>query len=250
MLTLAGALGCRSPRASEPERTIHTGRPAAQPTEAAHIPEPSDSRPVIVAFGDSLTAGYGAEAGRSYPDFLQKLLDDRHYEYRILNLGISGNTTKDGVERLKDVLAQKPAIVIVEFGGNDGLRGLPIESTRDNLDDIVRRLQGAGVQVVLAGITLPPNYGADYIDQFNKTYVFIARKHKLPLLPFLLRGAYGVPGSMQEDQIHATAQGNQQVARNVFELLTPLLEKPRSKGPRRAPPRVGTMSPPRAYRLQ
>jgi acyl-CoA thioesterase I len=186
---------------------------------------PLDTRPVIVCFGDSLTAGYGADPGHSYPDYLQQALDARGYHYRIVNQGISGNTTKDGVDRLKDVLALKPALVIVEFGGNDGLRGLPITATRQNLDTIVSTLTQAHIRVFLAGITLPPNYGPDYIQQVNDTYTLLARKYRVPLLTFLLRDAYGKPGMIQEDGIHATARGNEQVAHTLVPLITPLLKK-------------------------
>jgi acyl-CoA thioesterase I len=184
-----------------------------------------DDRPVIVAFGDSLTAGYGTDAGNSYPDFLEKNLNAKGFHYHVINAGVSGNTTKDGLDRLDDVLALKPALVIVAFGGNDGLRGLPIDSTRKNLDQIVSTLQHAGTKVVLGGITLPPNYGADYIHHFNETYVLLARQYHVPLLPFLLQNVYGATGSMQADGIHATAQGNQQVARNLLPLVTPWLHK-------------------------
>jgi acyl-CoA thioesterase-1 len=183
------------------------------------------SSPVIVCFGDSLTAGHGVTAGQTYPDYLQRDLDSRGYTYRVVNKGIDGNTTKDGVERLKDVLALHPQIVVVEFGGNDGLRGLPIAVTRQNLDQIVSTLLKTGTKVVLAGITLPPNYGPDYIQQFNETYTMLAHKYKVPLIPFLLKNVYGTPGSMQEDGIHATDKGNQQVALNVLEALMPLLHK-------------------------
>lgn len=185
----------------------------------------NDTRPAIVAFGDSLTAGYGADQGNSYPDYLQKLLDSRNLKYRVVNMGISGNTTKDGLDRVKDVVALKPAIVVVEFGGNDGLRGVPITSTRQNLDAIVHELKQNNIAVVLAGITMPPNYGPVYVDQFNQTYVEIAEKYKVPMMPFILKGVYGEAGSMQADGIHATAQGNQQVAKNILDLLDPLLKK-------------------------
>ena len=181
---------------------------------------------MIIAFGDSLTAGYGADTGDSYPDYLQKDLDARGYHYQVINQGVSGNTTKDGVDRLQDALRLKPVLVIVAFGGNDGLRGLPIASTRANLDQIVSTLMRSGARVVLGGITLPPNYGSDYILQFNKSYVLLAAKYHVPLLPFLLQGVYGVPDSMQLDGIHATAQGNAQVAKNLLPLLIPLLKKP------------------------
>jgi acyl-CoA thioesterase I len=182
-------------------------------------------RPVIVCFGDSLTAGHGVTAGQTYPDYLQRDLDSHGYSYHVVNKGIDGNTTKDGVDRLKDVLVLHPQIVVVEFGGNDGLRGLPISVTRQNLDQIVSTLLQDKVKVVLAGITLPPNYGQDYIQQFNETYATLARKYKVPLLSFLFKNVYGVPGSMQQDGIHATENGNQQVALNVLQLLQPLLRK-------------------------
>jgi acyl-CoA thioesterase-1 len=184
-----------------------------------------DKRPVIVAFGDSLTAGYGTNPGESYPDDLQRDLDARGYNYHVVNQGVSGNTTKDGVERLPAVLALHPQVVIVAFGGNDGLRGLPITSTRENLSTIVKTLKESGAKIVLGGITLPPNYGPDYIQQFNDTYTLLAKQFHAPMLPFLLKGVYGVPGGMQVDGIHATASGNKTVAENLLPLLLPLLHK-------------------------
>jgi acyl-CoA thioesterase-1 len=192
---------------------------------AAEAAKQKDDRPVLVCFGDSLTAGLGTDPGQSYPDYLQADLDKLHYHYRVVNQGISGNTTKDGVERLPDVLALHPAVAVVEFGGNDGLRGLPIEDTRANLDRIVGTLKGAGIKVALAGITLPPDYGPDYIQQFNETYQVLAKKYRVPMLPFLLSNVYGVPGMMQADRTHATAKGNAVVARNVVPLILPLLKK-------------------------
>ena len=221
-LLFAGCLlaGCQS-KAPEP------ATPAAPETATAAVPpaETTDARPVIIAFGDSLTAGYGADTGDSYPDYLQKDLNAQGYRYQVVNQGISGNTTKDGVDRLEDALRLKPVLVIVAFGGNDGLRGLPIASTRENLDQIVSTLLHAGTKVVLGGITLPPNYGADYIKQFNQTYALLAKKYRVPMLPFLLQGVYGVPGAMQADGIHATADGNAQVAKNLLPLIVPLLKK-------------------------
>jgi acyl-CoA thioesterase I len=209
--------GCKGKSTPAPEAAT----PAAAPAESN--PQAHDDRPVIVAFGDSLTAGYGTDAGNSYPDFLEKDLNGEGFHYHVVNAGISGNTTKDGLDRLDDVLALRPVLAIVAFGGNDGLRGLPIASTRRNLDQIVATLRRAGIKVVLGGITLPPNYGPDYIRQFNETYAMLARQYHVPLLPFLLKDVYGVPGGMQADGIHATAHGNQQVARNLLPLITPLL---------------------------
>lgn len=225
--------GCRSsqpPPASQPAETQpEPSQAASSPEASANQPEqPSlekDPRARIVCFGDSLTAGYGTEPGQAYPDFLQADLDRKGYSYRVVNAGISGNTTKDGVERVDRVIAMKPTLVVVEFGGNDGLRGLRIEDTRTNLDKILSALVASGTHVVMAGITLPPDYGPDYIHQFDQTYEILAKKYKVPMLPFLLTGVFGVDGMMQADRTHATAAGNKVVAENVFGLIQPLLTK-------------------------
>lgn len=223
VLSLCLLTGCNS---SHPTPSLQSSIASAPQTPAPQSKAvESDTRPAIVAFGDSLTAGFGADTGQSYPDYLQQSLDSRGYAYHVINAGISGNTTKDGVDRLSEVLAFHPIVVIVAFGGNDGLRGIPIADSRKNLETIVQTLQQAHVKVILGGITLPPNYGADYIAQFNATYQTLARTYHTPLLPFLLKDVYGVPGSMQADGIHATAQGNRQVAKNLLPLLLPLLHK-------------------------
>lgn len=185
----------------------------------------TDSRPVIVAFGDSLTAGFGAEPGLSYPDFLQKELDRRGLAWRVVNSGVSGDTTTDGLNRLPEVLAYRPAMVVLEFGGNDGLRGLPLEITRTNLDRMIDELRKAGARVVLAGMTLPPNYGAEYIRPFEQMYSQLAAKYKIPRIPFLLAGVGGRAALMQRDGLHPTAEGNAIVAQTVFKALQPLLRK-------------------------
>jgi len=223
--------GCRS---NTPATEPSTSGPDTSKNEISPAPVPSvtgsslrdDTRPRIVCFGDSLTAGYGTDADQAYPDFLQTELDHKGYSYRVVNAGVSGNTTKDGVERLQSVLAMKPAIIVVEFGGNDGLRGLRIADTRANLDKIVSTLTASRTKVVMAGITLPPDYGPDYIRQFNETYSILASKYHVPLFPFLLKGVFGVDGMMQADRTHATAQGNKVVAENVLTLIQPLLKKP------------------------
>jgi acyl-CoA thioesterase I len=198
--------------AAWPAQRSHSA-PAAQP----------DNRRIIVAFGDSLTAGYGVETGLSYPDFLQKSLDQAAYRYRVVNAGISGDTTSGGLARVDSVTQLKPAIVVLELGGNDGLRGTPPSATRANLEQIILALQKSGARVILAGITLPPNYGPDYIKSFEAIYTDLAARHKLPLIPFLLQGVAGVPGMMQPDGIHATVKGNEVVARLVMRSLKPLL---------------------------
>jgi acyl-CoA thioesterase-1 len=224
-------LGCHADNTTKPDKRSDSANsapaaesPAESPAATPPPPAVNDKRPLIVCFGDSLTAGYGTELGKSYPDYLQADLDARGYHYRVVNEGISGNTTKDGVERVDSIVAMKPALVVVEFGGNDGLRGLRIEDSRANLDKIVSALKASGTKVVLAGITLPPDYGPDYIKQFNETYALLAKKYNVPLLPFLLKGVFGVDGMMQRDNTHATAEGNKVVANNVLPLVLPQLK--------------------------
>ena len=222
-------LGCRAENPTKDAEQPDTAKSVPADETPLPAPKPSttinDKRPLIVCFGDSLTAGYGTEPGKSYPDYLQADLDAKGYQYRVVNEGVSGNTTKDGVQRVDSIVAMKPAIVIVEFGGNDGLRGFRIEDSRSNLDQIVGTLKAAGAKVVLAGITLPPNYGPDYIKQFNDTYILLAKKYNAPMLPFLLKDVYGIDGMMQSDNTHATAAGNRIVAKNVLPLVLPLLRK-------------------------
>jgi acyl-CoA thioesterase-1 len=208
-------------RQVQPVESADAPSSATQPTPAVT----DDPRPVLVAFGDSLTAGYGADPDRSYPDYLQKELDSRGYHYRVVNEGVSGNTTKDGLSRIDEVISLHPAVVIVAFGGNDGLRGVQPQEMQANLDSIVDTLQKAHARVVLAGITLPPNYGAAYIQRFDGVYPSIAKKYHTPLLPFMLENVWNVPGDMQQDGIHATAAGNAQVARNLLPVIEPLLSK-------------------------
>ncbi len=173
-----------------------------------------------MAFGDSLTAGV---AGRSYPDDLQDLLDAHGDGYRVDNQGVSGDTTTDGLARIENVLAAHPALVLLEFGGNDGLRGVPVASTRENLEQMIQRLQQAKIPVVLLGITLPPNYGVDYVKPFTAMYPQLAKKYHLRFLPFLLIDIYQHPEMMQPDGIHPNGAGNKIVAQDVFKLIQPLL---------------------------
>jgi acyl-CoA thioesterase-1 len=197
--------------------------PAPQTTQQPPEAAPKDDRPAIVAFGDSLSAGFGVDAGQGYPDFLQKELDRRGLRYHVVNAGISGDTSNDGLDRIDHVIALKPAIVIVEFGANDGLRGMPVSTTRANLEQIVAALQKAGARVVLAGMTLPPNYGPDYIRSFERIYPELSAKYKAPLIPFLLEGVAGDNRYMQRDGLHANVEGNRKVAQTVMRTLSPLL---------------------------
>jgi acyl-CoA thioesterase-1 len=234
LLMMTGLAGCG--KETQPaSSTNSTSTAPDQPEEQEAKVKPGtvltiedDGRPVLVAFGNSLTAGFGVDRVFSYPAYLQSLLNSNGYKYRVVNAGISGDTTAGGVTRLPNVVAMKPAVVILELGGNDGLRGLTLQQTRENLETMVRDLQKAKAKVVLAGITLPRNYGPDYIQGFEQIYKDLAAKYKLPFLPFLLEGVAlnaKTANLMQEDGIHATAEGNQIVAENVFQILKPVLTK-------------------------
>jgi len=212
------AIGC----GGKPDESAVEPTPSPAPkAEAAKL----DSRPVIVTFGDSLSAGFGVDAGLAYPDFLQKELDAAGYSYRVINESLSGDTSSGGVSRLDLVLAHKPAVVILELGANDGLRGIPVASTRDNLDQMITAIKAAGAKVLLVGITLPRNYGMDYIREFDRTFPGLAKKHDVALLPFLLESVALNPQLMQKDALHPTGEGNRIVAGNVMKVLKPLLDK-------------------------
>jgi acyl-CoA thioesterase-1 len=186
---------------------------------------PAADRPVLICFGDSITAGYGLQIGQSFPDALQRDLDSRGFHYKVNNQGESGATTKDAVEELRSVLLLHPEVVIVEFGGNDGLRGLPPSETRRNLDAVLTGLENAHIKILLAGITLPPNYGGDYIQSFEQVFRDLAAKHHTPFVPMIYKDMVHVPGAIQADGIHPTAKGSEIIARTLLPVLTPLLRK-------------------------
>jgi len=182
-------------------------------------------RPLLVCYGDSITAGHGLQTAQSFPDALQRDLDRLGYSYTISNQGTSGATTKDAVAGLGVVLRLHPEIVIVEFGGNDGLRGLPLSETRRNLDQVLTTLDNAHIKILLAGITLPPNYGQEYILQFDRLFLDLAAKYHAAIVPMIYKDLVHVPGTIQPDGIHPTAKGSEIIARTLLPALKPLLRK-------------------------
>jgi acyl-CoA thioesterase I len=183
--------------------------------------------PVIVAFGDSLTAGAGVRPPVSYPSQLQAALDARGFRYRIVNAGVSGETSGDGLSRVEEVLAHRPRIVILELGINDGLRGHRLDQVRKNLGAIIERLQAKDVRVVLAGMQVPPRLGLAYAAEFRGIFPDLASRYRLPLIPFFLEDVALVPELNQDDGLHPNAEGYSYVARNVLNVLEPLLQKDR-----------------------
>jgi len=191
----------------------------------AALPALAADRPLLVCYGDSITAGYGLEDGQAYPEELQRDLDRAGYHYKVMNLGTSGATTKDAVAGLRSILALHPGVVIVEFGGNDGLRGLPLDQTRRNLDAVLTGFETAHIKILLAGITLPPNYGRDYIQQFEQVFKELAAKHHTAFVPMIYKDLVRVPGTIQADGIHPTAKGSEILARTLLPAVVPLLRK-------------------------
>jgi acyl-CoA thioesterase-1 len=178
---------------------------------------------VIVTLGDSLTAGLGVAADEAYPARLQQRLRREGYDYRVVNAGVSGDTTAGGLRRVDWALRAKPAIVIVALGANDGLRGQPVAALRDNLTRIVERLQAGGARVLLAGMRVPPNYGDAYAREFAAAFPAVARRTGVPLVPFLLDGVAAVDSLNQADGIHPNAQGHAVMADQLWPHLRPLL---------------------------
>jgi acyl-CoA thioesterase-1 len=193
---------------------------------ALSAPSPSAAAPhVIVAFGDSLTAGLGVKPEDSYPSRLEARLRAAGYDYRVVNAGVSGDTTAGGLRRVDWALKSKPEIVIVALGANDGLRGQDLKSVRSNLDAIVARFQKAGAQVLLAGMEMPPNYGARYTSEFRALFAEVARKRGATFMPFLLDGVAGDPRLNQPDGIHPTAEGYAAMSERLWPYLQPLLKR-------------------------
>lgn len=186
---------------------------------------PAAGERVIVTLGDSITAGLGVAPDEAYPALLEARLRREGFAHRVVNAGVSGDTTAGGLRRLDWVLRSKPDVVLVALGANDGLRAQPVAALRDNLTAIVTRLREAGTRVLLAGMRLPPNYGAAYTGAFANAFRSVARATSVPLLPFLLEGVAGDAALNQADGIHPNAAGHRVVAETVFRALRPLLEK-------------------------
>jgi len=190
---------------------------------AIELSDSADTRPRIVAFGNSLTAGLGVNRDEAYPAQLQRRLDELDYRYRVINAGVSGETTAGGLRRTPWMLGSKPDVVILELGGNDGLRGLSLEQTTHNLSRIIELLRQAGTTVILAGMKLPPNYGQDYIRGFEAIYPNLAKHYNLALIPFFLEGVAASPALNQADGIHPTKEGYQIIVEQVLNVLGPVL---------------------------
>jgi acyl-CoA thioesterase-1 len=189
--------------------------------EKKNAADSSAQKKTILFFGNSLTAGYGVDPSEAYPALIQDKIDSLHLNYKVINAGVSGETTSDGNSRVDWILKQPVDIFVLELGGNDGLRGIPLSVTEKNLQSIIDKVKAKypGSKIILEGIQIPPNMGQDYTTQFRKIYPQLASKNKIELIPFLLKGVGGDPKLNQRDGIHPTAEGHKIVAENVWEVL-------------------------------
>ncbi|MBS1788578.1 MAG: arylesterase [Acidobacteria bacterium] len=228
-LTLIPALflfACQHPSQSNNQSfSSGSAKPPTTPAPAT-ISTESENLPTIVAFGDSLTAGYGLSSDQAYTTLLQQKLEEHGFRYRIVNAGVSGDTSAGGARRIDWALQSgNVKFLILELGANDGLRGLPVQEMKKNLEQIIQRAQSAGVTVILAGMEAPPNFGAEYTREFRQVFHDLAKQYKTPFIPFVLEGIGGNQKFNQSDGIHPNAEGEKIMTENVWRSLQPLLTK-------------------------
>lgn len=187
-------------------------------------PLASSEEPTLLVFGDSLSAGYGIPREDAWPRPLQERLAEEGYDYRVVNTSRSGETTAGGVRRLPETLDEhEPEVAVLQLGGNDGLRGLPVEQMRRNLGRMIETALDGGSRVLLVGIRIPPNYGQAYVERFEAVYPELAQEYDIPLVPFLLEGVWDRAEMMQDDRIHPTSAAQPRMLDLVWEELEPLL---------------------------
>lgn len=184
-----------------------------------------DSKRTIVFLGDSLAAGLGVEREEAFPSIIQRKIDKAGLSYRVVNAGFSGDTSAGGLRRLAWVLKRKADVFVLELGGNDGLRGLSTEETEKNLKAIIDRVRekNVAVKIILAGMQMPQNMGAEYCEAFQAIFPKVAKEKGVLLIPFLLEGVGGIPDLNQADMIHPNVEGHEMVAENVWRVLEPVL---------------------------
>src|SRR5262245_39133002 len=180
---------------------------------------------IILFLGDSITAGYGLESSQAYPALIQEKIDAKNWSFRVVNAGQSGDTSAGGLNRMTWLLKTRIDVLVLELGGNDGLRGLPVETTRKNLQAIIdrTRTKNPAAKIVLAGMMVPPNMGREYGKQFTAIFTDLANQNKAALIPFVLENVGGVRELNLPDGIHPTAKGHEIVANNVWKILEPIL---------------------------
>lgn len=180
----------------------------------------------ILFFGDSITAGYGLDKSEAFPALIQQKIDSLNWNFQAVNAGLSGETSAGGLRRVDWILRQDFKIFILELGGNDGLRGIDLESTKQNLKDIIEKVRASkpDAKIVLTGMQVPPNLGQDYTGRFKEIYFEVAKEKNVDLIPFLLEGVGGDSDLNQSDGIHPTAEGHKIIADTVWDTLKPILQ--------------------------
>ena len=205
----------------------NTTTPRSQPSDPTANPAPTTHTKTILFFGNSLTAGYGVNPDQAFPALIGRLIDSLRLPYTVVNAGVSGETSADGRTRIGWVLRQPVDIFVLELGGNDGLRGIPLNGTIANLQAIIDsgKTHYSNATIVIAGMQIPPNMGAAYANTFKNIFPKLAEDNHAALIPFLLQNVGGIPRLNQPDGIHPTAAGHRIVAENVWQVLQPLLKK-------------------------
>ena len=208
--------------AGQKETSVQNSRSAEVP--ATKVVE--NGTKVILFYGDSLTAGYGIKLEEAFPALIQERIDSLGLSYTVINSGVSGETTSGGLNRINWVLNQKVDVFVLELGANDGLRGIPLSETHQNLQAIIDLVweKNADTKIILAGMQIPPNMGPEYTREFRGIFPELAEKNKIPLIPFLLEGVAGDPDLNLEDGIHPTAEGHEILSENVWEVLKESLQ--------------------------
>lgn len=220
-LMLMAACSGSQPQADRPSSTPQP----AQPAQPAAPASPAQTAPRIVFLGDSLTAGLGLSSDQSFPSLIGKKLKDKGLDYEVVNAGVSGDTSAGGLRRLDWSLDGDVKVLIVALGGNDALRGLPIDDLKKNLTAILERAKSRGIPVILAGMEAPPNNGIDYTTAFRKVYADLAKQYDVRFIPFLLLGVAGNASLNQADGIHPNVRGAEIVADLVWKELEPLARR-------------------------
>jgi acyl-CoA thioesterase-1 len=221
VLSLSAA-ACGQP---EPAALPAAREDAAPPSSRTAPAEAAAGLPRIVFLGDSLTAGYGLARPEAVPALIQERLTAGGYQYEVVNAGVSGDTSAGGLTRLDWSLEGPVAVLVVELGGNDGLRGLPVSQMKQNLAEIITRAKQRGITVILTGMEAPPNYGAPYTAEFRQTFRDLAREHDVIFVPFYLEGVAGDPSLNLSDGIHPNAAGSRIIEQTLWRALEPVLEK-------------------------
>jgi len=216
---LIGSISCSAPQKQEQTSEKQSSQKEMSTTESKDQ--------IILFFGNSITAGYGLDPEDAFPAAIQDILDSLNYPYQVVNAGLSGETTAGGLNRIEWVLQTVPDIFVLELGANDGLRGLDLTATHKNLIAIVEKVKAVNpdVEVIIAGMEVPPNLGPDYTKEFRQIFPAVAKETQSDLIPFILEKVAGEPALNQNDGIHPTAEGHELVAQTVWTYLQPHLQK-------------------------